>query len=77
MWVYEGLWCKVLGREKNQERIVEAVPKWGKPYGMLFLKTLGWVELLLGLWALSGWSAGLCALAQTVLLVSLNTNGLL
>jgi hypothetical protein len=77
VWVYEGLWCKILGREKNQEKIVENVPKWGKAIGLVFLKTLGWVELAIGLWALSGWAAGLCALTQTVLLVTLNTNGLL
>lgn len=77
VWVYEGLWCKILGREKNQERIVEAVPKWGKSLGLLFLKALGWVELALGVWVLAGWAPGLCALAQTVLLVTLNTNGLL
>ena len=39
--------------------------------------TLGWVELLLGVWVLSGWAPGLCAFAQTVLLVALNGNGLL
>lgn len=77
VWVYEGLWCKILGKEKNQERIVEAVPKWGQAIGPYFLKALGWVELALGLWVLWGWAPGLCALAQTVLLVTLNTNGLL
>jgi hypothetical protein len=26
VWVYEGLWCKVLGRTPYQRAIVEAVP---------------------------------------------------
>jgi hypothetical protein len=45
--------------------------------GPLFLKALGVVEVALGLWALSGVAPLPCALAQTVLLVTLNANGLL
>jgi uncharacterized membrane protein YphA (DoxX/SURF4 family) len=77
VWIYEGLWCKILGREKNELRIVEAVPRYGERFGRPFLLTLGCVEFLFGLWVLSGWAPGLCALAQTVLLVTLNANGLL
>ncbi len=77
VWIYEGLWCKILGREKNELRIVQAVPRLGERYGRAFLLTLGWVELALGAWVLSGWAPGLCALAQTVLLVALNGSGLL
>jgi hypothetical protein len=77
VWIYEGLWCKILGREANQLRIVEEVPRFGKWLGPAFLLALGWVEFALGLWVLSGWAAGVCALAQTVLLVTLNVNGLL
>ncbi len=41
------------------------------------LKLLGVVETLLGLWVLTGVFAGWCAVAQVVLLVTLNTNGLI
>jgi hypothetical protein len=27
VWLYEGLWCKVLGHEPHQVRVVEAVPR--------------------------------------------------
>lgn len=77
VWIYEGLWCKILGREKNELRVVQAVPRYGKTYGRAFLMMLGWIELLLGLWVLSGFAPGVCALAQTVLLVALNASGLL
>jgi len=77
VWIYEGLWCKILGREKNELRIVQAVPHYGPKYGRAFLQSLGWVELILGIWVLSAWAPGLCALAQTVLLVCLNANGLI
>jgi hypothetical protein len=77
VWIYEGLWCKILGRATNELRIVEAVPRYGAKFGRPFLATLGWIELMLGAWVLSGWAAGLCALTQTALLVALNANGLL
>ncbi len=77
VWLYEGLWCKLLGREPNQLTIVEAVPRLGPKIGALFLKALGVVEVALGVWALSGVAPVWGALAQTVLLVGLNANGLL
>ena len=76
VWIYEGLWCKVLGRSPSELAVVEAVPGYGPKYGRLFLTTLGWVELTLGAWVLSGIAPGVAALAQTVLLVTLNVNGL-
>ena len=77
VWLYEGLWCKVLGRERRQLQIVETVPYFGPRVGALFLKTLGVGEIGLGIWVLSGMAPGLCALAQTLLLVTLNANGLI
>ncbi len=77
VWLYEGLWCKVLGRLPSQERIVEAVPFLGPGAGRLFLKALGVVEALLGLWVLSGWEPVWAAIVQTVLLVGMNANGIL
>jgi hypothetical protein len=77
VWIYEGLWCKILGRAPDELRVVEAVPRLGPRYGAAFLHALGWVELALGLWVLSGVAPGVCALAQTVLLIGLNSAGLL
>jgi len=77
VWLYEGLWCKVLGRERRQVQVVEAVPKLGPLVGKRFLFMLGLGETMLGVWVLSGVSPGLCAIAQTVLLITLNVNGLL
>lgn len=76
VWLYEGLWCKLLGREPHQLTVVEAVPRLGPRVGALFLKALGVVEVALALWVLSGSAPWLCALAQTVLLVALNGNGI-
>lgn len=77
VWLYEGLWCKLLGGDPNQLTVVEAVPRLGPKVGALFLKTLGVVEVTMGVWALSGFEPIACATAQTALLVALNANGIL
>ena len=77
VWLYEGLWCKLLGGEPRQREIVEAVPRIGSRIGASFLKCLGAVEVTLALWALSGVLPIPCALVQTLLLVALNASGLL
>jgi hypothetical protein len=77
VWLYEGLWCKLLGGETRQFQVVAAVPRYGPRFGMLFLKLLGAAEVGLALWALSGIAPLPCAVIQTLLLVTLNANGLL
>jgi hypothetical protein len=77
VWLYEGLWCKLLRGEPRQFEIVAAVPYFGPRVGALFLKALGAAEVGLAVWALSGIAPRLCAGAQTVLLVALNANGLI
>lgn len=77
VWLYEGLWCKLLGGDPNQRKVVEAVPHWGPRVGVPFLMMLGVVEVAMGLWAFSGVAPFASAVAQTGLLVTLNANGLL
>ena len=57
--------------------MVEAVPRLGPRFGAPFLRMLGVVEVALGLWILSGVAPVACAATQTLLLVTLNANGLL
>ena len=77
VWLYEGLWCKLLGGETHQIKVVEAAPFFGPRTGLIFLQTLGAVEVALALWVLSGITPLFCAIVQTLLLVTLNTNGLI
>jgi uncharacterized membrane protein YphA (DoxX/SURF4 family) len=77
VWLYEGLWCKLLRGEPREFEVVKAVPRYGPRYGVPFLMALGIVEVSVALWVLSGVAPLLCAIAQTVLLVSLNVNGLI
>lgn len=77
VWLYEGFWCKLLGQEPNQTRIVAAVPRLGLRFSGAFLKTLGMAEVMLAVWVVSRVAPILCALTQTGLLIALNTAGLL
>ncbi len=77
VWLYEGLWCKLLGGEPHQLRVVEAVPRFDPVGSAAFLKALGAVEASLALWAFTGIAAIPCAAAQTLLLLALNAGGLL
>jgi len=76
VWIYEGLWCKLLHGQPRELEVVEAVPRFGRAIGARFLQALGIVEVALGVWVLSGIAPRACAIAQTVLLVTLNANGL-
>lgn len=76
VWLYEGVWCKLFGRVPGQLEVVQAVPLLGLRWSAHFLRALGVLETAMGLWALSGWFPGLCAIAQTVLLIGLNSAGL-
>ncbi len=77
VWLYEGLWCKLLRSELRESQVVEAVPYLGSRVGALFLKALGLIEVALTVWVLSGSMVGWCAVVQTALLIVLNGGGLL
>lgn len=77
VWFYEGLWCKLLGREARQLKVVEAVPKYGPRVGVYVLKIVGAIEVGIALWVLSRIAPVVCAFAQTLLLIALNTGGIL
>ena len=77
VWLYEGLWCKLLRGQPHEFEVVAAVPRFGPRFGALFLRMLGIVEIALAVWTLSALSPILCAAFQTLLLVALNASGLL
>ena len=76
VWLYEGLWCKILGRMTSQVEVVTAVPRLGPRFASPFLKALGIVEVAIAVWVMVGIAPALCAIVQTALLVVLNANGL-
>jgi uncharacterized membrane protein YphA (DoxX/SURF4 family) len=77
VWLYEGLWCKLLGRAQLEAQVVAKVPRFGPRFGKAFLKALGAIEVVLAAWVICGIQPGACAIAEVTLLVVLNVNGLL
>lgn len=76
VWFYEGFWCKVLGRSEHEFEVVAQTPGLSRATSALLLRLLGVVETTLAVWVLSGWQPVACAIAQTVLLVGLNSGGI-
>jgi hypothetical protein len=60
----------------SQVDVVTAVPRLGARFAKPFLKVLGFAEVALAVWVMSGVAPGACAIVQTALLVTLNANGL-
>jgi uncharacterized membrane protein YphA (DoxX/SURF4 family) len=77
VWLYEGVWCKLLGRMPHQVDVVAAHPMFGPTSAQWVLRAIGALEVLLALWVLSGWEPWWAALVQTVVLVGMNANGVL
>jgi hypothetical protein len=77
VWLYEGLWCKLLGGVPLQVDVVAGVPFVGRHAALWILRAIGVVECGLAFWVLSGRQPLLAAAAQTALLVAMNSGGLL
>ncbi|HTY41099.1 MAG TPA: DoxX-like family protein [Thermoanaerobaculia bacterium] len=77
VWLYEGLWCKLLEGDKRQREIVARVPRLGPSFSGPFLKLLGAAEVGIAAWVLSGAHPVAAAAVQTLLLVALNASGLI
>jgi uncharacterized membrane protein YphA (DoxX/SURF4 family) len=75
VWLYQGLWCKVLGGAPHHLSIISAVPFIGPAAGRLALLFLGLIECGLGVWVLTGWQRRNAAIVQTILLAAMNTCG--
>jgi hypothetical protein len=77
VWFYEGVWCKLLNGQPRQVRVVEAMPFYGSNVATNLLKLLGIIEVAISVWVLTRIAPIVCAVAQTLLLVTLNACGLL
>ena len=77
VWLYQGLWCKMLGRAPHHEAVIGSVPFLDAAEAHAALLALGGLECALAVWVLCGrWAYG-AALAQTFLLAIMNAGGVL
>lgn len=70
VWVFHGLYSKLLDGIPRHRLIVgrilgEDLASWATP-------TIGLAEVLLGLWAFSGWRPKTCAAVQTLAIIGMN-----
>jgi hypothetical protein len=77
VWMYQGLWLKLLDRAPRQRAILEAVPYLTPASAQVALGLLGATECALGIWVLSAWRPRTAAAAQTALLAAMNGGGIL
>jgi uncharacterized membrane protein YphA (DoxX/SURF4 family) len=75
VWLYEGLWCKLLGGMPRHAEVIAATPFIGPAAARAALITLGLAECGIAVWVLSGQRIRQAALVQTVLLVAMNAGG--
>lgn len=70
VWVFHGLWSKLLGGIPRHREIVARVV--GQDWADLVTLGVGAAEILLGAWVWSARAPRICALVQTRILLSMN-----
>jgi hypothetical protein len=71
VWVFHGLYSKILNGIPRHRLIVGKIL--GASHAVCLTNGIGFLEILLGLWAWSGWQPFGCALVQTAAIISMNT----
>lgn len=77
VWLYQGLWCKVLGGSAHHLAVVAAVPFIGPAASRAVVMVLGLIECALAVWVLSRRQLRKAAIGQTGLLAAMNAGGLI
>jgi len=70
VWVFHGLYSKILNGIPRHRLIVGKIL--GATHANLATKVIGVLEVLLGVWAFTGWHPVACAAVQTAAIVSMN-----
>lgn len=71
VWLANGLFCKVLNLVPRHQEIVATIL--GADYAWLFTKAIGVSEILMAVWIISGIKPRWCAIAQMVIVATMNT----
>ena len=71
VWVFHGLYSKILNGIPRHRLIVAKIL--GTANAGISTKLIGLLEVLLGLWAFTGWQPVGCAVVQTAAIVGMNT----
>src|SRR5204863_3180544 len=71
VWVFHGLYSKILNGIPRHRLIVEKIL--GAAHAGIATKAIGLIEVLLGLWAFTGWQRVGCAAVQTGAILAMNS----
>ena len=71
VWIFHGLYSKILNGIPRHRLIVGKIL--GAANAGIATKTIGLLEVLVGLWAFTGWQPVGCAVMQTAAIVAMNT----
>jgi uncharacterized membrane protein YphA (DoxX/SURF4 family) len=77
VWLYQGLWCKLLGGSKSQKEIIHVASGYSSNLLTTATVAIGVFEVILALWILSGKRLRAAAWVQTITLVCMNSAGLI
>ena len=70
VWIANGLFCKLLGMVPRHRQIVARIL--GPKYADGFTRAIGIAEIAMAIWILSGVMAGLNAIAQIMIIATMN-----
>ena len=71
VWVFHGLYSKILNGIPRHRLIVGKIL--GPANAAMLTRTIGLLELLLGVWVFTGWQPVGCAAVQTAAIVAMNS----
>jgi hypothetical protein len=71
VWVFHGLYSKIFNGIPRHRLIVGKIL--GAENAGIATKAIGMLELLLGIWAFTGWQPVGCAVVQTTAIVAMNS----
>lgn len=71
VWLINGLWCKVLNQVPRHQQIVSRIL--GEEHSAILTKMIGFAEIGMAVWILSGILPKWCVAIQIVLIAVMNT----
>lgn len=76
VWLHQGLWAKILGRDTRHTDIVGDVPLIGPRWARSATVAIGTAEVVVAFWVLSDRRPTAAATTQTLMLAAMNAGGL-
>ena len=73
VWITNGLFCKVLNLIPRHEQIVGRILHMDRPSANIFTILIGFSEIIMAIWILSGYKTKLNAIAQILIVATMNT----